>query len=401
MSRGSAVRQFHLPIWLEGASQPRAGTFIALFSLEAWCRATLITLVPLEAHRILQSAQGVSALYFCVAILGLGVTLIIPVLVHRILRRWALTLGVALLVAAMPALASDNVWLFSAGLAAQVAATAFFEIVLNLYVLDHVPRGEITRFEPRRLLFVAAPFTFGPWLGVYLGSTFGSWATYTLVGILALAMLGYFWFLRLTENPAVSKPLKRPPNPIMFLPRFFKQPRLLLAWTLAIGRSAWWIMFFVYAPIYLTEIGYTREAAGLIVSLGVAPMFTAMFWGNLARRRGIRFVLILGYGLMGGITVLIAPMSQPLLGAALVVASAAVAIIVDGVGNAHFLRAVHPHERAEMTSVFVTFRPTAQLLTPGLFALILGWFALPAVFVAGGLNCLLMAYLSRWLPKKM
>lgn len=395
------MRQFHLPIWLEGASKPRAGTFIALFSLEAWCRATLITLVPLEAHRILQSAQAVSTLYFTVAILGLAVTMAIPVLVHRIRRRWALTLGVGLLVGGMAAFTTGSMPWFAVGLGTQVAATAFFEIVLNLYVLDHVPRGEITRFEPRRLLFVAAPFTFGPWLGVYLGSKFGPEATYILVGLLGLTMLFYFWFLRLTENPAVSKPLKPPPNPFLFLPRFFKQPRLRLAWTLAIGRTAWWIMFFVYAPIYLTEIGYSREAAGLIVSMGVAPMFTAMFWGSLARRRGIRFVLILGYGLMGAVTLIIAPISQPFVGAALIIASAAVAIIVDGVGNAHFLRAVHPHERAEMTSVFVTFRPTAQLITPGLFALVLGVFALPAVFVLGGLNCVVMAFLARWLPKKM
>lgn len=395
------MRQFHLPIWLEGASRPRAGTFIALFSLEAWCRATLITLVPLEALRILESAQSVSALYFAVAFIGLAVTLVIPMVVHLIRRRWALTFGVVLFLASLACYQAGSTTSFAVGLALQVAATAFFEIVLNLYVLDHVPRGEITRFEPRRLLFVAAPFTIGPWLGVFLATHAGPWATYVLVGVLSLTMLGFFWFLRITDNPAVATPLRPPPNPIFFLPKFFHQPRLLLAWTLAIGRSSWWILFFVYAPIYLTEIGYSRETAGLIVSMGVAPMFTAMFWGGLARRRGIRFVLILGYALMGVTTALVAPVSEPMLGAALIIASAATAIIVDGVGNAHFLRAVHPYERAEMTSVFVTFRPAAQLLTPGLFALILGVFTLPAVFVAGGVTCFGMAYLSRWLPRKM
>lgn len=395
------MRQFHFPIWLEGASKPRAGTFIALFSLEAWCRASLITLVPLEAHRLLQSAQSVSAVYFGAAVFGLAATLVVPLLVHRIKRRWAMTLGTGLILASVAGYATGDVRFFVLGLIAQVTATSIFEIVLNLYVMDHVPRTEITRFEPRRLLFVAAPFTFGPWLGVYLSGVGGAHYTYALVAVLALVKLGYFWFLRLTENPAVIKSSRPPPNPIRFLPRFFGQPRLRLAWVLAIGRTSWWLMFFVYAPIYLTQLGYPRETAGLIVSMGVAPMFAAMFWGALARKKGIRFVLMLGYALMGVVTILIAPIEDRMLGAAFIIASAAAAIIVDGVGNAYFLRAVHPHERAEMTSVFVTFRQTAQLLTPGIFTLLLGVFALPAVFVAGGLNCLLMAWLARYLPKRM
>ena len=76
-------------------------------------------------------------------------------------------------------------------------------------------------------------------------------------------------------------------------------------------------------------------------------------------------------------------------------------MIVDGAGNIAFLRAVHSYERAEMTSVFVTFCHTAQLITPGIYALVLGVFALPAVFTVGGLGFLSMAWLARYLPKKM
>ena len=396
------MRRVHMPLWLDSAATPRAGTFIVLFILEAWCRAILLTLVPLEAHRLLHDAQGVSILYFAVAIVGLAATLGIPLIVHVIRRRWAFTLGGALMMVAVAGYASGSPILFGLGLACQFAATAIFEIVLNLFVLDHVPRKEINRFEPRRLLFVAAPFTFGPWLGVWLAGNVGNWATYALVAGCAIAMLAFFWFLRITDNPAVTQPLRPTPNPIRYLPHFFVQPRLRLAWVLAIGRTSWWILFFVYGPIYLTGIGYSPEMSAFIISLGVAPMFLAPLWGAVARKRGVRFLLVLGYALTGVVTMLIgAADGYPVLGAVLVVASATTAIIIDGVGNVHFLRAVHPYERAEMTSVFVTFRQTAQLVTPGIFAAILGVFALPAVFVAGGIGCLGMAWLARYLPKKL
>ena len=291
---------------------------------------------------------------------------------------------------------------FAFGLACQVVATAFLEIVMNLYVLDHVPRSEITKFEPKRLLFVAAPFTFGPWLGVWLAEHMGPLVAYITVGFFVVMMACFFWFLRITDNPAVSSPLKRPPNPIKYLPKFFKQPRLRLAWGLAIGRTGWWILFFVYAPIYLTTNGYSNETAGLIISLGVGSMFLASLWGRLGQKYGIRFLLTLGYGLTGIVTILIAVFHGiPTIAVGLIVASAFVAVIIDGAGNVPFLRAVHALERSEMTSVYVTFRHTSQLVTPGIFAIALGMFALPAVFAVGGVACFGMAALAQYLPKKL
>ena len=53
-----------------------------------------------------------------------------------------------------------------------------------------------------------------------------------------------------------------------------------------------------------------------------------------------------------------------------------------------------------MTSVFVTFRDAAQTAPPGVFAALLHFFALPAVFVAGGIAMLGMAALTRHVPKR-
>ena len=396
------MRRTYVPLWLEAASKPRAGAFIALFSIEAWSRTILITLIPLQALKLLGDAQSVSLVYFIVSICGLLSTMVIPVVVHKIRRRWAFTLGGTLLLSALAGYATADPWLFPIALGCQVVATTFLEIVMNLFVLDHVPRTEIAKFEPKRLLSVAAPFTFGPFLGVWLAENTSLQVTCLIVAGFIILLLSFFWFLRLTENPAVTMPLKTPPNPFRYLPRFFIQPRLRLAWVLAIGRSAWWVMFFVYAPIYLTSAGYPAETAGLIVSLGSVSLFLTIIWGAFGRRYGMRLLLIIGYAIAGVVTIsIIFAEDWPTLVVALIVLSAFAAAIVDGAGNIPFLRSVHSYERAEMTSVFVTYRHTAQIITPGVFSVILSAFALPAVFVAGGLCMLSMSWLSRYLPKKL
>ena len=75
--------------------------------------------------------------------------------------------------------------------------------------------------------------------------------------------------------------------------------------------------------------------------------------------------------------------------------------VIDGAGNVPFLRAVHPYERAAMTSVFMTFRHVGSLVMPGVLAVVLWLLPLPFVFVAGGLMTLVMAALSRYLPRRL
>ena len=68
---------------------------------------------------------------------------------------------------------------------------------------------------------------------------------------------------------------------------------------------------------------------------------------------------------------------------------------IDGAGNLLFLRAVHPYERAEMTTAFASFRDVAQLGPPMVCALLLSLFSLSSVFVAAGLMMLASSLLSR------
>ena len=78
---------------------------------------------------------------------------------------------------------------------------------------------------------------------------------FTIVALLVTGLCIYMLHQRLAEPLREVSIARRPPNPLHFVPRFWRQPRLRLAWILALGRSAWWTMFFIYAPIYCIESG--------------------------------------------------------------------------------------------------------------------------------------------------
>lgn len=396
------MRSVHLPVWLGTASASHARTFALLFSFSAFGRTLLVTLIPLQANALLGSALWVSLLYFAVSFVNLFVSLSIPWLVRRFRRRRVFSLGALALAAAPAALAYGTLPSLIAGMALQLFGWACVDISLNLYVMDHIPRQEMGRFEPKRLFYAAGIWAFGPWFGVYLQSELAHWLPYALAAAMALATLCYFWVLRLADDPAVAPAKGPPPNPFKYFKRFFEQPRLRLAWILAIGRAGWWAMFFVYAPIYAVESGLDPVTAGAIVSLGSAALFIVPLWGWVARRYGVRRLLMAGYGASGLITLAIASASGiPWLIAAVLIAAALLTGAIDGAGNVPFLRAVHPTERPEMTTVFATYRDVSQLAPPGVFAALLWLFSLPAVFVAGGFGMLITAYYARYLPRRL
>lgn len=395
-----ALRNIHLASWIDAVGKPTAAAFVILFSLVGFCRSLLITIIPLNAHAWLGDAQKVSVLFFGVSLGGLAASLSVPWLVHRIRRRNVFALGIALTLLSCGLLAAGGGMGIVAGMLANALSIAALEIALNLYIMDHIPRRELATFEPMRVFFAASTWTIGPWLGVWLHVHIDPTTPFAATAALALGTMLYFQWLRLTDHPAVAPAKKPPPNPLKYLPRFFHQPRLRLAWGLAVGRSAWWSMYFVYAPIYVVEAGLGEIWAGAIVSLGTATFFMVPLWNRIGRRYGLRILLIGGYLGTGGFTLTVALLNGQMGVVALLLAALAAGAI-DAAGNVPFLRAVHPHERPEMTTVYNSFRGVSQTVPPGIFAILLKAFELPAVFLAGGVAMAGLAWFCRYLPRRL
>ena len=380
----------------------KAMAFLSLFFAPAVAQAILLTVVPLEALHLLGSARAVTLLYVAAGLVAVAGRFCIPFLVRLIRRRFVFSLGALALAVSAALLAADEVPALAVGLALSIFGFACIEITSQLYLLDHVSRQELRHFEPIRIFAAAGPWTLGPWLGVYLQRSVGFAAPFAVTAAASAAVLALLWSLRLGETAMLTPMRRPPPTPARYLRRFFAQPRLRLAWTLAAARSGWWSMLYVYAPIYAVTSGLGAETGGVIVSLGTGWIWLVPLWGWVGRRYGLRRLLCAGYAAAGVLSVCAAlAFHVPWLGAAMLVLAALGTETIDGAGNLLFLRAVHAHERAEMTTVFISFRDAAQLGPPVLCSALLSLFSLPSVFIAGGVMMLASAALARHIPRRL
>lgn len=388
--------------------RPGAWTFSLLYFLESVTRATLITVLPLTAYRLLGSKETVSLAYTGVALVALGFSLGIPVLVRRLTRRWAYTLGCGLLGAFAVLLALDAPPALVAAMLCRTMGAALLNVTLSLYIMDSIGKRELTRSEPLRLALSTLAWGVAPYVGVRLMERVGLWgpAAVSLAAIMLLAML--FWILRLRDGGPIRAPaagsVLSAANPLGAVRRFAAQPRLRLAWAIAFARSAFWMTFLVYVPILIVSGGLDPAVGGLAAAAGNLMLLNNFFARRLANRLSLRRVLGAAF-LAGAALVLIAGFAShgaPALAGGIMVAAAFFVALVDGLGPVPFLRAVRSRERPEMAAVYRTYLDASELLPPLAYFFL---FSLGGYAAAFGALALLLAGIGlltlRHLPRGM
>ncbi|MEM7121643.1 MAG: MFS transporter [Pseudomonadota bacterium] len=386
---------------LDVADVPHAYPFALVQAAVAASWVLPSAVIPILALDRLGGAQEASVFFFAVSFVGLFGALVVPSMVDKFGRRTVFILGALLIAAAGVVFPIAGAIGLAAGMACYIFGFLCLDITYNVAMMERIPRKAFARFEPVRMMCVGAGFVIAPWLGVRLSLDVGTWATFAVMAALTVISAIFTFRYRLIEESGNQTTARRPSNPLRFVPRFARQPRLRLAWLLAFVRSCWWTMFFIYAPIYCVEYGLGEDMAGIILSVASVFMLLVPLWGRLGRRIGMRALLAIGYLGTGLLSAAVTPLADwPVMGVMLLLAAALAGSLIDAVGNALFLRAVHPHERAEMAAVFTTYRETAKIGAPGAFAVLLSVFSLPAVFLAGGLFAVAGAWYTRYVPKR-
>lgn len=150
--------------------------------------------------------------------------------------------------------------------------------------------------------------------------------------------------------------------------------------------------------------GEGRLAGGLLVSVGNALLFTAIWWGKVGRRFGARTIMALAFVAMA-VALLAAGLAGerlPLVAAGFLLVCTFFAIALDALGSTAFFRAVKQRERAEMTAIYRTYLDLSDLLPPLVYSIVLAFFGLGATFITLAVFCAACGFITWfYLPKSM
>ena len=378
----------YIPLALRHSPTPRIEHFALLAGLEAAVRGTLISAMPLAVYAALGTAQGTSLVYFMAGIVALSWGLMVPWATRFVPRRWAYTGGCLLYVLGMALAILGTAWSVPLALVCNAMATATTFVCFNAYVLDYVDRANLGRSQSTQMVYAATPWAVGPLTGVWLHDHWAP-APFLLAGAFALTLLTAFWILRLGNGKQIQRAKRPAVNPLGYLGRFFRQPRLIAGWMFAVMRSCGWWVYVVYLPIFCIEAGLGDKVGGIALSITNALLFAAPAINRLARRLSVRRSVRFAFGVCGTLFLSAGLLSVlPWATVALTMAASVFLVMLDVVGGLPFLMSVKPSERTEMSAVYSSFRDVSSILTPGAAWLVLWVAPLPGIFVAAGAGLL-------------
>ena len=122
------------------------------------------------------------------------------------------------------------------------------------------------------------------------------------------------------------------------------------------------------------------------MGIGSAFLLAMPLWGWCARRFGIRAVSLFCFPLAAtGMFAAGFLTSAPWVATGFLLLATLSMAIVDGYGNALFLRACKPSQRTAMTPIFSTQRDIAEISHAGAFAVLLIFFPIQVVFITSGI----------------
>jgi ACDE family multidrug resistance protein len=390
-----------IPEWLRHAPAPSLRGFALLAGTEAIARGILVSVFPVVMYNALNDARLVSEVYFAIGAVSLVIGLLVPTLIRFVPRWWVFVFGAALFVGGAIAASFETAGATVAGLAMTTFAVVITFVCFNAYVLDHVAKLELGRFETSRLFYSALGWTVGPALGTFL---YQRWppAPFLIAAAAAFAMLVMFLVMRLGNGRLIVRRRSVQANPFAYLGRFSGQPRLVTGWIFAVVRSCGWWVYVVYLPIYAVQNGLGSQLGGIALSITNAGLFLAPLMLRYMMRRSLRTTVRTGFLMSGLLFVLASVMSAtPGVVIGLLMVGSLFLILLDVSAGLPFLLAVKPSERTEMSAIYSSFRDVSGIVTPGVAWLVLLVAPLHGVFAAGGAGLLASWVLARKLHPRL
>ncbi len=371
-------------------------------AIEGFSRSILVSIVPLVALETLGSKENVALVYLLGGLLTLSITLNVGTIERFLQRRWVVTLGGSFVMLAALLLYSRSIVLLPLGIGLRSAAASVYTVCLSLYIMDYIGKKDLTLNESRRTQYTGLAWLTGPALGSWLVQQGHANLPFLLSILAAMLMLAYFWRLRLGDNKVVREARSQARNPWLAIKRYSGQKRLRIAYGITVSRSCYWVVLYVYGPIYLVEAGLPIWSAGVLLSAVSAMLFFSPVIRRVSDRFGTRQVIYTGLTITGISLLALGLVGSPHpLGILFWVSGAVGGVLLDVLGNIPFMRSVKAHERVAMTSVFSTWREASELLTPLLVSAVLVFLPFHAFFFVLALMHFSAAISTSYLPKRL
>ena len=172
-------------------------------------------------------------------------------------------------------------------------------MLIPLFMSDFSRGIGMARLNSRYHLWLNIGAFFAPMVAVAISGIAGNRAAFFASAVIYLAGWATFKYFRVVQQDKQIKPVS-PRRTARALMRntiaFFKKTGMTRAYIVNFGYYSLRAMRYLYVPIVVIENGFTNEALGWVLTLGIIPyLLLSEIMGRLVRRFGKRIWLLAGF----------------------------------------------------------------------------------------------------------
>ncbi len=259
-----------------------------------------------------------------------------------------------------------------------IAAT-LVTMLIPLFMADFSGRVGMARLNSRYHLWLNIGALFAPMIAVMIANQFDNRAAFFSSAVIYLAGWAFFKYFRIVQEDKKVKPVS-PRKTFRALWRntvaFFRRSGMARAYVVNFGYYSLRAMRYLYVPIVVIENGFSKDALGWVLTLGIVPyLVLSELMAKWVRLYGKKIWLLAGFLSFAGFSVLATfTTGFPLL--AIFVAWQVSGALMESV---HDLLFFDNTKKAEQTRFYGVFRTSVNL--PNVVAPVLG---AACIWVFGG-----------------
>lgn len=183
---------------------------------------------------------------------------------------------------------------FTTGIAITLA-----QVLIPLFMSDFAGKVGMAKLNSRYHLWLNIGALFAPMIAVAIANQFSNRAAFFASALIYFAGWMFFKYFRIVQEDKKIKPAD-PRRTFRALWKnsvaFFRTPGMLRAYIVNFGYYSLRAMRYLYVPIVVIENGFSKDALGWVLTLGIIPyLFLSEFMGRAVRRFGKNIWLILGF----------------------------------------------------------------------------------------------------------
>lgn len=270
-------------------------------------------------------------------------------------------------------------------------ATTLVGVMIPLFMSDFSKNIGMARLNSRYHLWMNVGALFAPTVAVAIANHFDNRAAFFGSALIYLACWGLFKYFRVVQEDKRVSPVD-PRRTFRALWKntvaFFKVPGMLRAYLVNFGYYSLRAMRVLYVPIVVIENGFSKDALGWVLTLGIIPyLLLSEMMGHAVRRFGKNIWMFLGFGSFAALSVLATFVTGlPLL--AIFVAWQVSGALMESVHDLLFFDNMKKSQQTKFYGVFRTSSNLPNVLAPVLGAAMIAIFgATSAVwFVTAGIG---------------